>query len=235
MGLEIRTLDGMLAQIEAVDRDAVVALAREFYDVGTLVGGVHRPRAGTVPGDRGRLPVVGSRVIGVVVLGALGRMGSLLCATIAAPGRPDPRGARRPRDPRPRAPRRPAGGPGSSAAPLYATLGDALAAVRPDVAVDFTVPARRLRQRRRARSTPACRRWSAPPASPTTRSIDSPLWRPSTTRPCSSCRTSPWAPCCSCSSPRRPRATSRRPRSSSCTSRTSSTRLRARRCAPRDS
>jgi predicted Zn-dependent peptidase len=35
MGLEIRTLDGMLAQVDAVDRAAVVALAREFYDVGT--------------------------------------------------------------------------------------------------------------------------------------------------------------------------------------------------------
>ena len=35
MGLEIRTLDGMLDQVDAVDCDAVVALAREFYDVGT--------------------------------------------------------------------------------------------------------------------------------------------------------------------------------------------------------
>jgi len=33
MDLEIQTLDGMLAQIEVVDRAAVVALAREFYDV----------------------------------------------------------------------------------------------------------------------------------------------------------------------------------------------------------
>lgn len=35
LGLEIRTLDGMLDQVDAVDCDAVVALAREFYDVGT--------------------------------------------------------------------------------------------------------------------------------------------------------------------------------------------------------
>jgi predicted Zn-dependent peptidase len=35
MDLEIRTLDGMLAQIDAVDRDAVVDLARRSYDVAT--------------------------------------------------------------------------------------------------------------------------------------------------------------------------------------------------------
>lgn len=78
-------------------------------------------------------------MIGVVVLGALGRMGSLLCTTIA--GEDDLTLVARV-DPAPEAasPTGPAGGPGSSAAPLYATLGDALAAVRPDVAVDFTVP-----------------------------------------------------------------------------------------------
>jgi 4-hydroxy-tetrahydrodipicolinate reductase len=78
-------------------------------------------------------------VIGVVVLGALGRMGSLLCATIARQddltlvARVDPAGEAA-------GPEGPTGGVVPSAAPLYATLGDALAAVRPDVAVDFTVP-----------------------------------------------------------------------------------------------
>ena len=134
MDLEIRTLDGMLAQIDAVDRDAVVALAREFYDVAHLVGGLHRPRGGAVPGDRRRLQMVGPGVTGVVVLGALGRMGSLLCATIERQSDLDARGAGRSRaDPEARP--RPA-----SAAPLFATLDEALAVARPDVAVDFTVP-----------------------------------------------------------------------------------------------
>jgi predicted Zn-dependent peptidase len=35
MGLEIRTLDGMIAQIDRVDHDAVVDLAREYYDIDT--------------------------------------------------------------------------------------------------------------------------------------------------------------------------------------------------------
>jgi Predicted Zn-dependent peptidases len=54
LGLEIRTLDGMLAQIEAVDYDAVVALAREFYDVATwsavCVGPESEPFQATVAG-----------------------------------------------------------------------------------------------------------------------------------------------------------------------------------------
>ena len=33
MDIEIRTLDDMLAQIDQVDRDAVVELARRHYDV----------------------------------------------------------------------------------------------------------------------------------------------------------------------------------------------------------
>jgi 4-hydroxy-tetrahydrodipicolinate reductase len=77
--------------------------------------------------------MVGPRVTGVVVLGALGRMGSLLCTTIerqsdlALVARVDP------------APAPAAAGP-TPAAPLYATLDQALAVARPDVAVDFTVP-----------------------------------------------------------------------------------------------
>jgi 4-hydroxy-tetrahydrodipicolinate reductase len=77
-------------------------------------------------------------VIGVVVLGALGRMGSLLSATIVREddltlvARVDPASAAGSDGP--------AAGAGSSTAPLYATLDDALAATRPDVAVDFTVP-----------------------------------------------------------------------------------------------
>jgi predicted Zn-dependent peptidase len=35
MGLEIRTLDGMIAQVDAVDCGTVVALAREYYDIDT--------------------------------------------------------------------------------------------------------------------------------------------------------------------------------------------------------
>jgi len=35
MGLEIHTLDGMLAQVESVGFDAVVDLAREYYDIDT--------------------------------------------------------------------------------------------------------------------------------------------------------------------------------------------------------
>ena len=54
MGLEIRTLDGMLAQVDAVDRAAVVALAREFYDVGTwsavCIGPESAPFQATVGG-----------------------------------------------------------------------------------------------------------------------------------------------------------------------------------------
>ena len=54
MGLEIRTLDGMLAQVDAVDRDAVIALAREFYDVGTwsavCIGPDPEPFQATVSG-----------------------------------------------------------------------------------------------------------------------------------------------------------------------------------------
>ena len=45
--LEILTLDEMLAQIDAVGAEDVARLAREFYDVGTLVGGLHRPRSRT--------------------------------------------------------------------------------------------------------------------------------------------------------------------------------------------
>lgn len=78
-------------------------------------------------------------MIGVVVLGALGRMGSLLCATIARQddltlvARVDPAGVAA-------GPDGPAGESGPAAAPLFATLDDALALRRPDVAVDFTVP-----------------------------------------------------------------------------------------------
>jgi predicted Zn-dependent peptidase len=54
MGLKIRTLDGMLAQIEAVDLDAVVALAREFYDVNSwsavCIGPEAAPFQATVDG-----------------------------------------------------------------------------------------------------------------------------------------------------------------------------------------
>jgi len=72
-------------------------------------------------------------MIRVVVLGALGRMGSLLCATIERQddlelvARVDPADA---------------GGATANGvgAPLFATLGEALATVRADVAVDFTVP-----------------------------------------------------------------------------------------------
>ncbi len=79
---------------------------------------------------------------GVVVLGALGRMGSLLCATIARQddltlvARVDPgeRLAGTDRQSEPQA------GAGPLSAPLYATVGEALANVRPDVAVDFTLP-----------------------------------------------------------------------------------------------
>jgi 4-hydroxy-tetrahydrodipicolinate reductase len=77
-------------------------------------------------------------VIGVLVLGALGRMGSLLCATVAGQddltlvARVDPAAGV--------GSDAPTGDPGASGAPLFATLDDALAAVRPDVAVDFTVP-----------------------------------------------------------------------------------------------
>jgi 4-hydroxy-tetrahydrodipicolinate reductase len=78
-------------------------------------------------------------VIGVVVLGALGRMGSLLCATIERQddltlvARVDPASALA-------GPDGPDGGAPVSRAPLFPTLDNALAAVRPDVAVDFTVP-----------------------------------------------------------------------------------------------
>jgi 4-hydroxy-tetrahydrodipicolinate reductase len=71
-------------------------------------------------------------VTGVVVLGALGRMGSLLSTTIerqsdlALMARVDPAVA--------------GGSAPAPAAPLFATLDEALAVTRPDVAVDFTVP-----------------------------------------------------------------------------------------------
>jgi 4-hydroxy-tetrahydrodipicolinate reductase len=85
--------------------------------------------------------MVAPRVIGVVVLGALGRMGSLLCATIerqddlALVARVDPRPDPAVGDGQ----SAPAGGT-ASAAPLFATIGEALAAVAADVAVDFTLP-----------------------------------------------------------------------------------------------
>jgi len=68
----------------------------------------------------------------VVVMGALGRMGALLCASIDAAddltlaARVDPRAD--------------AAGTAVSPAPLFATLAEALGATRPDVAFDFTVP-----------------------------------------------------------------------------------------------
>lgn len=77
---------------------------------------------------------------GVIVMGALGRMGSLLCATIARQddltlvARVDPAGETAGPDGQ-------AGVAAAADAPLFATLDEALAAaVRPDVAVDFTVP-----------------------------------------------------------------------------------------------
>lgn len=81
---------------------------------------------------------VPTQATGVLVTGALGRMGSLLCASIerqddlSLAARVDPAGAD-------------AGAASSSTlerpAPLFSTLEQALAAVRPDVVVDFTVPA----------------------------------------------------------------------------------------------
>jgi 4-hydroxy-tetrahydrodipicolinate reductase len=73
-------------------------------------------------------------MIRVVVLGALGRMGSLLCATIERQDDLELVARVDPADPAD------AGAPASSA-PLFATLDEALAAARADVAVDFTVPA----------------------------------------------------------------------------------------------
>ncbi len=78
-------------------------------------------------------------MIGVVVLGALGRMGSLLCDTVARQddltlvARVDPAGEGA-------GPDGPADDARGAGVPLFATLDDALAVVRPDVAVDFTVP-----------------------------------------------------------------------------------------------
>ena len=71
-------------------------------------------------------------MIDVLVTGALGKMGSLLCETVAAQGDlrlvagVDTRAGE-------------AAGP--AGAPLFATVAQALAATTPDVAVDFTVPA----------------------------------------------------------------------------------------------
>ncbi len=79
---------------------------------------------------------------GVVVLGALGRMGSLLCATIAAQddltlvARVDP-GERSCGS---ESGEEPATVAEVASAPLFGTVDEALAAVRPDVAVDFTLP-----------------------------------------------------------------------------------------------
>ena len=73
------------------------------------------------------------------MLGALGRMGSLLCATIARQddltlvARVDSAGEVAGSGASP-------GAAGPADAPLFATLDDALVSVRPDVAVDFTVP-----------------------------------------------------------------------------------------------
>jgi len=54
MDLEIRTLDGMLAQVDAVDREAMVALAQEFYDVemwsAVCIGPTAEPFQATVGG-----------------------------------------------------------------------------------------------------------------------------------------------------------------------------------------
>ena len=71
-------------------------------------------------------------MIDVLVTGALGRMGALLCETVAA--QDDLRLAAGV-DTRAGAAAGPAG------APLYATVAEAVAAASPDVAVDFTVPA----------------------------------------------------------------------------------------------
>jgi len=71
-------------------------------------------------------------MIRVVVLGALGRMGSLLCATIERQDDLELVARVDPADP--------GGGANAAGAPLFATLGEALASVRADVAVDFTVP-----------------------------------------------------------------------------------------------
>jgi 4-hydroxy-tetrahydrodipicolinate reductase len=73
-------------------------------------------------------------MIDVLVVGACGRMGSLLCETVA--GQDDLRlvgGV----DPRPGV----AGQTTPGGAPLYGSVTLALAATHPDVAVDFTVPA----------------------------------------------------------------------------------------------
>ncbi|HMK93003.1 MAG TPA: 4-hydroxy-tetrahydrodipicolinate reductase, partial [Thermoleophilia bacterium] len=75
---------------------------------------------------------VGSGVTDVLVTGALGKMGALLCETVAAQddlrlvARVDTRAGE-------------AAGP--AGAPLFSTVGEALNATRPQVAVDFTVPA----------------------------------------------------------------------------------------------
>ena len=198
-GLEIRTLDGMLAQIDAVDADAVVALAREFYDVGHLVGGVHRSRARAVQGDRRRLQMVGPRVTGVVVIGAL-RAHGLAAVRHDRGARPTSRSS--PGSIPQRAGReaaRPVRRRGRVGAALrHARRGAGGRAARRRRR--FHRAGRRVRQRRRRAEGRAAhgRRHDRPLRRRRSRACR-PLAAAHERGPARSCRTSPWAPCCSCS------------------------------------
>ena len=135
-------------------------------------------------------------MIDVLVTGAAGKMGSLSAATIAAQddlrlvALVDPERRRR-------------GGDGALLQGRRRGAGAHLAGGRARV----QRAGRRVREHRGCCSTPACRPWSAPPASTTPRSTSSRARAAASGAGLRrSCPTSPSAPCCSCASPPRRRS-----------------------------
>ena len=105
-GMPILELDETIERIEAVDADAVGALAAELLRPAATVRRRDRPRRGRPSATRSRrvLPELAeTRVIRVGVAGAAGRMGVAACAAIEAAadlelaGRADPALGRRAR------------------------------------------------------------------------------------------------------------------------------------------
>ena len=129
MELPILSVDEVLARIDAVTHDDVMAAVRRVLRPQEVVGGVHRAAAGALQGRGGRLRLGRALMIDVLVTGAAGRMGSLSATTIAAQA-----------DMRIVALVDPKGRPRAGEAPAFKAVDEALALTSPTAALEFSVP-----------------------------------------------------------------------------------------------